>query len=151
MLISQIFEFRLVRFLPKELKQKPEMKSAILFSKDQNLIKDFLDTCSNNGIGFIKESDFANFVYELQHESIDLIIYDFQKPFDNGLKHIKIIRKIKPKTSLIVVADELPKAEGGKIYEENIFHLEIKPIQKNFIQEIVIAGINSNRNNFENT
>lgn len=124
------------------------MKSAILFSKDQNLINDFLDTCSNIGIGLLKEADFANFVYELQYESIDLVIFDFQDSFENGLKQIKIIRKIKPKTPLIVVTNEIPKSEGRKIYEENIFHLEIKPIQKNIIQQIVTAGINSVKKNF---
>lgn len=126
------------------------MKLAFLYSSNSKLIEIILDACSKNEISLLKESDFANFIYTLQDAVIDLIIYDFVTSFENGLKHIKIIRKLKPKTPLIVIADELDKDKGGKIYETNIFHLAIKPLSSDLINQIITAAINDNKNKRDN-
>lgn len=59
------------------------MKLAFLYSSNSKLIEIILDACSKNEISFLKESDFANFIYTLQDAVIDLIIYDFVTSFEN--------------------------------------------------------------------
>jgi len=62
-------------------------------------------------------------------------------------QQVKIIKRIKPKIPLIVISDDIESVEGGKIYEEGVFHLAQKPIDKNIIKEIISASINTLKQN----
>ena len=119
------------------------MLSGIIYSSDHEAVEICFDCFSEVGIGLVKQNDFANFIYKLQEDLFDLIIFDSDKLYSDSLKYVKIIRKIKPKTPLIVFSDNTEKVEGGKIYEEGIFHLEQKPIQKNILKEVIKASLNT--------
>jgi DNA-binding NtrC family response regulator len=118
------------------------MLTGIIYSSDEEAVDICFDCFSDVGIGLVKQSDFANFIYKLQQDLFDVIIFDSGNLFTDSLKYVKIIRKIKPKTPLIVFSDNTEKVDGGKIYEEGIFHLEQKPIQKNILKDIIKASIN---------
>jgi DNA-binding response OmpR family regulator len=119
------------------------MLNGIIFSSDNEAVEVCFDCFSEVGIGLVKQSDFASFIYKLQQDLFDLIIFDSGNLYSDSLKYVKIIRKIKPKTPLIVFSDNTEKVDGGKIYEEGTFHLEQKPLQKNILKEVIKASINS--------
>lgn len=119
------------------------MRTGIIFSSDNNVVETCFDCCSEIGLGLVKQTEFTNFIFELQQDIFDLIIFDSTNQYTDCLKLVKIIRKIKPKTPLILISDNIENIEGGKIYEEGIFHLAQKPIQKSIIKEIISASINS--------
>lgn len=122
------------------------MRSGIIYSPDQDLIETFFDACSEVGVGLIKKDDFTNFIFDLQQDKHDLIVFDSDVAFESCLQHVKIIKKIKPKTPLMVISGVIEKIDGGKIYEEGIFHLAQKPVDKNNIKEIVAACVNTLKN-----
>lgn len=119
------------------------MRTGIIFSSDHDVVDTCFDCCSEIGIGLVKQTEFTNFIFELQQDILDLIIFDSKNHYADCLKQVKIIRRIKPKIPLIVISDSIENIEGGKIYEEGIFHLAQKPIDKNIIKEIISASINS--------
>lgn len=119
------------------------MRTGIIFSSDNSVVDTCFDCCSEIGMGLVKQTEFTNFIFELQQDILDLIIFDSTNQFSDSLKLVKIIRKIKPKSPLIVISDNIENIDGGKMYEEGIFHLAQKPIQKSIIKEIIHASINS--------
>lgn len=119
------------------------MRTGIIFSSDNCVVDICFDCCSELGMALVKQTDFTNFIFELQQDILNLIIFDSTNQYADCLKLVKIIRKIKPKTPLILISDNIEKIEGGKIYEEGIFHLAQKPIQRSIIKEIISASINS--------
>lgn len=116
------------------------MRSGIIYSSDQSLIETLLEVFSDIGIGIIKQADFTNFIFELQQDILDLIVYDSDTSPDSYFKHIKIIRKIKPKTPLIVISGNSENLDGGKLYEEGVFHIGQKPISKINLKEVLLAS-----------
>lgn len=119
------------------------MRTGIIFSSDNAVVDTCFDCCSEIGMGLVKQTEFTNFIFELQQDILDLIIFDSTNQYSECLKLVKIIRKIKPKSPLIVISDNIENIDGGKMYEEGIFHLAQKPIQKSIIKEIIHASINS--------
>ena len=119
------------------------MQTGIIYSSDPDVVETCLNCCSEIGMGLVKQTEFTNFIFELQQSLIDLIIFDSNDQYVDCLKQVKIIRRIKPKIPLIVISDDIESIEGGKIYEEGIFHLAQKPIDKNIIKEIISASINT--------
>lgn len=118
------------------------MRTGIIYSSDPNVVDTCFDCCSEIGMGLFKKTEFTNFIFEIQQDLIDLIIFDSNDQYADCLKQVKIIRRIKPKIPLIVISDDIESVEGGKIYEEGVFHLAQKPIDKNIIKEIISASIN---------
>jgi DNA-binding NtrC family response regulator len=123
------------------------MRTGIIFSSDNKVVDTCFDSCSELGMALVKQTEFTNFIFELQQDLLDLIIFDSTNQHNDCLKLVKIIRKIKPKTPLIVILDDIENIEGGKIYEEGIFHLAQKPIDRNIIKEIIGASINTLKQN----
>jgi len=123
------------------------MRTGIIYSSDQNVVDTCFDCCSEIGMGLFKKTEFTNFIFEIQQDLIDLIIFDSNDQYADCLKQVKIIKRIKPKIPLIVISDDIESVEGGKIYEEGVFHLAQKPIDKNIIKEIISASINTLKQN----
>lgn len=119
------------------------MRTGIIYSSDPDVVDTCLNCCSEIGIGLFKQTEFTNFIFELQQSLIDLIIFDSNDQYADCLKQVKIIRRIKPKIPLIVISYDIESIEGGKIYEEGIFHLAQKPIDMDIIKEIISASINT--------
>jgi len=123
------------------------MRTGIIYSSDSDVVETCFDCCSEIGMGLLKQTEFTNFIFELQQNLIDLIIFDSNDQYADCLKQVKIIKRIKPKIPLIVISDDIESVGGGKIYEEGVFHLAQKPIHKNIIKEIISASINTLKQN----
>ncbi len=117
------------------------MLTGIIYSSDNHSVDICFDCCSEIGIGLVKQNDFTNFIYKLQQDPFDVIFFDSELLKKDWLKHIKIIKSIKPKVPLIFISDEVEVLDGGKIYEEGIFHLAQKPLNKSIIKEVISASI----------
>ena len=118
------------------------MRTGIIYSSDHDVVDTCFDCCSEIGMALAKQTEFTNFILELQQNIPDLIIFDSNDGYKDCLKQVKIIKKIKPKIPLIVISDNIESLEGGKIYEEGIFLLTQKPVDKIIIQDIISASIN---------
>jgi CheY-like chemotaxis protein len=119
------------------------MRTGIIFSSDDVVVDTCFDCCSEIGIGLLKQTVFTDFIFELQQNAFDIIIFDCNDQHGDCLKLVTIIRRIKPKIPLVVISNNVEKIDGGKFYEEGVFHLAQKPIFKTTIKEIISASINT--------
>jgi hypothetical protein len=70
-----------------------------------------------------------------------MILCDCSESFSVCHNWVKIIRRINPRTPLIIVNERTSPAEGGILYQEGIFNLTEKPLDNTIIKEIITAAI----------
>ncbi len=114
---------------------------GIILSSDETIIAQCLEICSEVGIALVKKKEFAGFILDLQENDYDMILCDCNEIFSVCYNWVKIIKRINPKTPLIIVNEATTPQEGGILYQEGIFNLTEKPLDNNIIKEIITAAI----------
>lgn len=114
---------------------------GIILSRDDDTISQCFEVCSEVGIALVKKNEFAGFILDLQENDYDLVICDCADTFLVCHNWVKIIKRINPKTPLIILNEKTTPNEGGMLYQEGIFNLMEKPIDTKIIKEIISATI----------
>jgi DNA-binding NtrC family response regulator len=114
---------------------------GIILSSDETIISQCLEICSEVGIALVRKKEFAGFILDLQENDYDMILCDCSESFSVCHNWVKIIRRINPKTPLIILNERTSPTEGGILYQEGIFNLTEKPLDNNIIKEIITASI----------
>ncbi len=114
---------------------------GIILSSDQITISQCLEICSEIGIALVKKKEFAGFILDLQENDYDMILCDCNESFSVCHNWVKIIKRINPRTPLIILHERTSPQEGGILYQEGIFNLTEKPLDDNIIKEIITAAI----------
>ncbi len=114
---------------------------GIILSSDETIISQCFEICSEVGIALVKKKEFAGFILDLQENDYDMILCDCSESFSVCHNWVKIIRRINPRTPLIIVNERTSPREGGILYQEGIFNLTDKPLDNNIIKEIITAAI----------
>ena len=114
---------------------------GIILSSDETIISQCLEICSEVGIALVRKKEFAGFILDIQENDYDMIIVDCVESFSACHNWVKIIKRINPKTPLIIVNERTSPSEGGILYQEGIFNLTEKPLDNNIIKEIITAAI----------
>ncbi|MFQ5824788.1 MAG: response regulator [bacterium] len=83
----------------------------------------------------------VDLLLEVLERDYDVIIYDLEISRFNGLKMVKILRKIRPKVSLVVISNNPSKEMGGRILQEGVAYYAVKPINHEAIKEAVLAAL----------
>ena len=114
---------------------------GIILSSDEKIISQCFEICSEIGIALVKKNEIAGFILDIQENDYDIIICDCNESFSICHSWVKIIKRINPRTPLIVLNERTNPREGGILYQEGIFNLTEKPIDNNIIKEIITATI----------
>lgn len=79
----------------------------------------------------------ADLLLEVLERDYDVIFYDLEmsRLNDHGFKIVKILRRIRPKVSLVVISDDLAVELRGKILREGVAFYALKPINSDAIEE----------------
>lgn len=115
------------------------IKSAIILSTDNQTISVCEAYCKKAGLVMVAKSEFDDLILELQENDYEFIICDCSLSIEKCIQHVKIIRKMRPKIPLIIIGEEIDKTTGGKLYQEGINHLFEKPVESNYLQEVLSA------------
>ena len=115
--------------------------SAIILSNDEQTVSVCSSCLNDTGIDLVVTAEFDGFILALQENDYDVIICDCSNNFEKCLQWVKIIKKMRPKVALIVISQEIKKNTGGVLYQEGIFHLTEKPLDKEYLREILKAII----------
>lgn len=114
---------------------------GIILSRDDDTISLCFEICSEVGIALVKKKEFAGFILDLQENDYDMVICDCTETFSICHDWVKIIKRINPKTPLIILNERITPGEGGILYQEGIFNLTEKPIDTKIIKEIISATV----------
>jgi len=117
--------------------------SAILLSNNDETISVCIKGSNELEINLIIKKDFPSLILEIQENDYRAILCDCSNDFQRCSDWIKVIKKLRPKVSLIVIVKEIDKSTGGKLYQEGIFHLCKKPLNKDYLKEVLSAAITS--------
>jgi len=119
--------------------------SAIILSTDEESISVCSACTGELKMSLIHKRDFPCIILELQENDYEVIICDCSDDIQKCFNWIKVIKKIRPKVPLVVFTKEIDKPSGGKLYQEGIFHLCEKPLNKEYLKEVLKAIINPSR------
>jgi DNA-binding response OmpR family regulator len=72
--------------------------------------------------------DDAELLLAIIEHDYQALIYDLDFSVLDSLKMVRILRKLRPKISLIVISDDPSKELGGKVLQEGVAYYGIKPI-----------------------
>lgn len=75
-------------------------------------------------------------------EDYDIIFYDLEISNTDGVKIVKILRRIRPKNPLVVISNDSSIELGGKILQENVAYYALKPINPDAIGQALFAVMN---------
>lgn len=88
-------------------------------------------------------SDDADLLLALLDNDYLALIYDLDFSVLDSLKMVKILRKLRPKISLMVISDDPSKELGGKVLQEGVAYYGIKPIYEpafcNVLHHVVLS------------
>ena len=113
--------------------------SAIILSTDREIVSVCSKCTRELGMDLICKRDFPCMLLELQENDYKVILCDCSDNFQKCSNWTKVIKKIRPKVPLIVITQEIDKSTGGKLYQEGIFYLCEKPLNKNYLKEVLSA------------
>jgi DNA-binding NtrC family response regulator len=116
--------------------------SAIILSNDEKTVSVCSKTTLELGVDLVCKKDFPCMLLELQENDYKVILCDCSDDFHKCSNWIKVIKKIRPKLPLIVLTKEIDKSTGGKLYQEGIFDLCEKPLDQDYLKEIISAILN---------
>ena len=117
--------------------------SALVLSKDLDIIQLCQQLGSDLGLKVISKPDLATFLLELQEHDYQVALFDCLHMDDASLKWVKIVRKTRPKIPLIIFSDEVNRKMGGKIYDTGSFYLCERPVQNEVFRSVLNAAIKS--------
>lgn len=98
------------------------------------------------GLKFQARTRDDDFLLELLERDYDLIIYDLEGTTLDGLKMVKILRKIRPKIPVIVISNDPCKELGGKILHEGVVYYAVKPLSSESIRGALHSIVYKNKN-----
>ena len=121
------------------------VSSAIILSTDEEIISVCSECTRELEIELVCKKDFPSILLELQENDYKVIMCDCSDNLQKCSNWIKVIKKIRPKVPLIVIAQEVDKSTGGILYQEGILDLCEKPICKNYLKEVLSAILASSK------
>ena len=76
-------------------------------------------------------------LFQLLEENYCVVVYDLDLSGMNGYKIVRIIRKMKPRIPLIVISKNISMELGGKILQEGVVYLALKPLNRTAIRSFI--------------
>ncbi|NIR48611.1 response regulator [candidate division KSB1 bacterium] len=123
------------------------MQRRILVAcRDDKCRENLLKLFSSKGLMVHSVWQDADLLMEVLERDYDVVFYDLEISNLNGdaFKMIKILRRIRPKLSLIVISNDSSKEVGGKILQEGITYYALKPINLHAMTEALSMVLKQN-------
>jgi DNA-binding NtrC family response regulator len=122
------------------------MIHAIVYSQDPAFVEFCRKTGEEIGLEVFNMLDLANFLLHLQDNDYQVALFDIPQIDLKILNWIKITRKLRPKTPVIILSEQADKNTTAKMYEEGIFYCGARPIHRDIFRDILFSAVKySNR------
>ncbi|MFQ5769949.1 MAG: response regulator [bacterium] len=119
-------------------KQKSKERLTILLATSDNYLKDKLLSVLSDKDFPVEVVNTCKEVFEtLVDYNFDVVIFDPEIGKLEELDAVQLIKKIRPKTPIIVVSDETSYETGVKIAEMGVYFRMGKPINEKITKELM--------------
>ncbi len=75
---------------------------------------------------------------QMLEKDYDALIVDLDMLSFDGLKMVKILRRMRPKVPLVVISNDPSKELGGKILQEGVIYYAVKPVHLEAVKQAVL-------------
>jgi DNA-binding response OmpR family regulator len=118
------------------------VKSKVLVAcRDELCLERLKELLSFEQLTFITIDEDTDLLLEILDRDYALIIYGLEKSDPQGLKMIRILRKMRPKVPLIVISDDPCEELGGKVLHEGVIHYAVRPFNPAAIKNAITTAI----------
>lgn len=118
------------------------MKGKVLIScRDQTCLEYLTSVLSGVDVAHKILIDDRDFLLEILEHDYPVVIYDLKRDCLNNVKMVRIIKKIRPKISLIVISDDASEVLGGKVLQEGVAYYGVKPINAEMLVSTVSKAL----------
>lgn len=97
------------------------------------------------GMIMTTKQDVASFLLDLQENNYHVAIFDLDQGEPDSVRWVKFIRRLRPKLPLIVLCDEIDKQAKTQMYEEGIFYLGLRPLNREILVSVFKAAVKQSR------
>ncbi|MFQ5677136.1 MAG: response regulator [bacterium] len=109
----------------------------LIACRDESCRKSLLNLFAGQDCSVTAVPDETDLLLEILERDYDVLIYDLENSALNGLKGVKIIKKIRPKLALVVISNNPSKELGGRILQEGVIYYDVKPIHAEAMKRAV--------------
>jgi DNA-binding NtrC family response regulator len=113
---------------------------VLLACQDEGCLKNLYEMLDNRRLTIHSVPDDADLLLKLLDDHYDALIYDLDFSTLDSLKMVKILRKLRPKVSLVVISNDASKELGGRILQEGVVYFGIKPVYSETVIN-VLSGV----------
>jgi len=123
------------------------IKSSIIVSSDPAVINLMTEILMQHDFTVTIEKSIIKFISSVLEKEINLLILDLDSPQGLHFDSIDIIRKLRPRLPIIVLLMDESLDVLKKLVPKGVFYTALKPIQREEIEEVIQAVIQSPRRN----
>ena len=87
------------------------------------------------------EQKIEDFLLNVQENDYKAIIFDLNMSNYEGVKTIRLIRRMRPKIPLITLVEKIDKKSGGQILSEGVFQLMMSPPSKENLRATLMTAL----------
>jgi len=116
-------------------------KSGLIFSGDDKTVLFVQQVCDTLDVNLASIHDMNAFLLRIMEDEFVFLLFDCTGLENFGLSWIKLVRQMRPKFPLIVLSDDVDQEAGGRILEEGIFYLAIRPFQSDIFSQVLKAAL----------
>lgn len=117
------------------------MGKVLIACRDDEFCKKVHEELKQEGLTICSVYQEGDLLLEVLEQDFNVIIYDLDLSQLNGLKMVKILRRIRPKVTLIVIGSNPSTDLGARILEEGVGYYGVKPVSFQAIKEAVVRAL----------
>jgi len=114
---------------------------GIIQSCDQELIALCHEIGREIGLSVTVAPTIPSFLLALHEDDFSIAILDCVNSGTAILDWVRLIRRLRPKVPLIVICDQIDQTMGGKIHEQGVFYLYIRPVHQEILRDVCVAAL----------
>jgi len=115
--------------------------NILIASRDEACRVELLEWLSHEDVTIHSVCEEADLLLEVLERDYDVIIYDLQGAKLDGLKMVRILRKMRPKVALIAFSDDPSTDLGGRVWHEGVVYYAVKPLNLDAIKMAVMGAM----------
>jgi len=115
--------------------------NGLIFSRDVDTIAVFSQICRTIRVNLEHSQDIKTFLLKVMQNSLGFIIFDCDSLKSDAPGWVTLIRHMRPKIPLVVLCDDVDREVGGRMLEEGVFYLALRPFQRNTFAQILQAAL----------
>ena len=112
----------------------------LLGSQNKLIIPIVREVADEMAITVQAEQKIEDFLLNVQENDYKAIIFDLDMSNYEGVKTIRLIRRMRPKIPLITLVEKIDKKSGGQILSEGVFQLVMSPPSKENLRSILMTA-----------